>query len=235
MRKLIDLTGYRFGDLVVLKRDGSDQHGNVLWRCRCERVKKDGTQCGVIKLVRGGDLRKGHNKSCGCGSMKGGASKYNFGDRRTVQLLQSVHSAMISRCHKESDQKYGGYGKRGIKVCEEWRDLNAFGRFCVKHGWKPGVQIHRIDNEGDYCSENVEFLTKDEHRQRHRAKYQFGAETVTRKVASLRLGLTVEDVKRLTCAGRIDQRISEYLAAHQGAMKDGGQPILPPSMSKPAA
>lgn len=60
--KLVDLTGQRFGRLVVLKREknhvypGGQQH--VMWLVRCD--------CGVEFIVRGVSLKNGFTKSCGC-------------------------------------------------------------------------------------------------------------------------------------------------------------------------
>ena len=36
MSKLIDLTGQRFGDLVVLERDINKPKGRVYWICQCD-------------------------------------------------------------------------------------------------------------------------------------------------------------------------------------------------------
>ena len=62
MGKLIDLTGKRFGRLVVIERDGSyyspAYHSRALWRCRCD--------CGVECIVAGQSLRQGNTRSCGC-------------------------------------------------------------------------------------------------------------------------------------------------------------------------
>jgi hypothetical protein len=57
--RLIDLTGQRFGRLVVLnKTDTPYKDRHIGWRCICD--------CGVETIVNGRDLRKGHTKSCGC-------------------------------------------------------------------------------------------------------------------------------------------------------------------------
>ncbi len=55
--KAADLTGLRFGKLVVLGRAESDCNGNPRWRCRCD--------CGQEKVVYGISLRGGHAQSCG--------------------------------------------------------------------------------------------------------------------------------------------------------------------------
>lgn len=60
MGKLIDLTGQRFGSLVVLEKTESRKvkHGTVArWKCKCD--------CGKIKVVDGTGLREGRIKTCG--------------------------------------------------------------------------------------------------------------------------------------------------------------------------
>jgi len=58
MGKRLDLTGQRFGRLVVLKDVGNSRRGASLWKCRCI--------CKKIKLVEGGALKHGQVRSCGC-------------------------------------------------------------------------------------------------------------------------------------------------------------------------
>lgn len=52
-----DLTGKRFGKLVVLSRDASIK-GRPFWNCICD--------CGECKIILGRHLREGKTKSCGC-------------------------------------------------------------------------------------------------------------------------------------------------------------------------
>lgn len=58
MGKLIDLTGQKFGELTVLKRDNNKQACEAYWICQCS--------CGKIISTRGSVLRKGLSTSCGC-------------------------------------------------------------------------------------------------------------------------------------------------------------------------
>ena len=53
-----DLTGKRFGRLVVLEKTKEKEFSAYLWRCRCD--------CGNEKLVTGPKLMHGLVKSCGC-------------------------------------------------------------------------------------------------------------------------------------------------------------------------
>lgn len=58
MGKLVDLTGQRFDNLIVIKRAGSDNNKKATWLCKCD--------CGNETIVRGNDLRQGRIHSCGC-------------------------------------------------------------------------------------------------------------------------------------------------------------------------
>lgn len=58
MGQLKDITGQKFGRLLVLSQAGRDQWGQVLWQCLCD--------CGNTVSVRGRDLRTGPTRSCGC-------------------------------------------------------------------------------------------------------------------------------------------------------------------------
>lgn len=61
MSQMIDLTGRRFGRLVVIERQGTQKdawHYDPLWLCRCD--------CGTECLITGPALRYGKTRSCGC-------------------------------------------------------------------------------------------------------------------------------------------------------------------------
>ena len=58
MGKRIDMTGQRFGRLVVIKENGRDKSKKVMWLCKCD--------CGNEVTVVGTSLRKGDTTSCGC-------------------------------------------------------------------------------------------------------------------------------------------------------------------------
>ena len=58
-RPIIDLTGQRFGKLVVIamNRKHTDSH-IIQWECQCD--------CGCTTFVERKALRSGMTKSCGC-------------------------------------------------------------------------------------------------------------------------------------------------------------------------
>lgn len=58
MGKRIDITGKKFGDLIVIGYKGVNKHGEAQWECLCS--------CGNRSVTVGYRLRNGHTKSCGC-------------------------------------------------------------------------------------------------------------------------------------------------------------------------
>ena len=63
--------------------------------------------------------------------------------------LYRVFNAMIERCSKPNAKNYHNYGGRGIKVCDEWiGNYQAFCDWSLANGYKKGLQIDRIDNNG---------------------------------------------------------------------------------------
>ena len=54
------------------------------------------------------------------------------------------------------------YGGRGITICKEWMDVKNFSEWAYKNGWKQGLSIDRIDNDGNYCPENCRWVSISE-------------------------------------------------------------------------
>lgn len=57
-QEFIDLTGDRYGRLLVVEFIGFSSHGKSVWLCECD--------CGKTHEVLSGSLRSGRTKSCGC-------------------------------------------------------------------------------------------------------------------------------------------------------------------------
>lgn len=83
--------------------------------------------------------------------------------RYTVKMkLRNTWAQMVARCHDPAAVSYPRYGARGIEVCDAWR--SDFRRFARDVGDPPTMkhQIDRIDNDGDYETGNVRWVTPAE-------------------------------------------------------------------------
>lgn len=68
---------------------------------------------------------------------------------------------MKSRCYVKNQENYKYYGGRGIKVCDEWlKSFDTFYDWAISNGYKEGLSIDRIDNDGDYEPSNCRWSDK---------------------------------------------------------------------------
>jgi hypothetical protein len=66
---------------------------------------------------------------------------------------------MKHRCLNSNNIGYKDYGGRGIGICKEWLDFKAFELWLYENGWQPGLTVDRIDSDGNYEPNNVQFIT----------------------------------------------------------------------------
>lgn len=160
----LDLTGQRFGKLVVIKEVGK-LNGYTAWLCKCD--------CGNEKVVRTNSLRSGSTKSCGCGmdhARRNNAKFYPHEIR--IHKLYQVWYGMVDRCKNPKHKFYHRYGGRGIYVCDQWKEYEPFARWALKSGYKEGLSIDRIDNDGNYEPSNCRWVTmKKQHNNTSQCKF----------------------------------------------------------------
>src|SRR5690606_31661529 len=82
-------------------------------------------------------------------------------DREGHLWLVWIH--MRERCNDPDHPNYHRYGGRGIIVEEPWNsNRHLFYEWANKNGYKKGLHLNRIDNEGNYSPSNCNFITAGE-------------------------------------------------------------------------
>ena len=227
-QKTADLTGKRFGKLLVVKRteDAISASGRsfAMWECICD--------CGNVANVKGIYLRSGETKSCGCSKgrrpPKHGLSKHP---------LYGVYYSMLGRCYNPSNKRYKTYGARGIGVCEEWRGETGFVNFyswAISNGWsrtkdsRTEQSLDRLDNNRLYSPDNCKFSNTVEQAQRttrsHYESYNGEVRTVSQwdkacgfpkgtisqrlRVCGMNIREALTTPLRISCAGKFQYQES---------------------------
>lgn len=156
MSKLNDITGKRFNRLTVLKRieprvfpSGQTQ---TQYLCKCD--------CGNEVVVLYRNLITGNTKSCGCYAIEFRTHHDKWGTK-----VYKCWDNMKSRCLNPHATGYENWGGRGIKVYEEW--IHSFDKFYdyvskLPHFGEDGLQLDRINNDGNYEPGNLRWATRSE-------------------------------------------------------------------------
>ena len=69
------------------------------------------------------------------------------------------------RCNNPNHEQYKNYGGRGIKYLFTVEEL--YNWFITNDIDPRGLDIHRVDNNGDYALDNIEFLDRSTHLKLH--------------------------------------------------------------------
>lgn len=150
--------GDRFGRLVLIKDLGMVEYGSQgrfahwgLFRCNCGNEKK----------IRIGHVSRGSVVACGCYQRqmaKEGQLKHGLSEDKIYKLWKGIKA----RCNNQNTKSYKNYGGRGVKLCDEWCDFMNFYNWVILNGYRDGLKIDRINNDGDYEPSNCAFVTNAE-------------------------------------------------------------------------
>ena len=111
-----------------------------------------------------------------------------------------VWNGIKQRCYNENNKQYKNYGERGIKVCDEWiNNFEAFYDWSINNGYKEGLQIDRIDVNGNYEPNNCRWVDRYINNNNRRNNITF---TYKGKTMSLRAWCRYFNVSYKTCMTR---------------------------------
>ena len=195
--KFINMTGLRFGRLVVLKQVENNEFNQIQWFCQCD--------CGVQKVYLGFNLRYGRTQSCGCY----GKEKREEGreiHRMSKSKEYNSWIGMMGRCYNSNLSGYPYYGGRGIVVVEIW---HKFANFYSDMGPKPdpSFSLERLDVNLGYSKENCIWasLTTQARNKRTSIRITFNGET-----KNLKGWAEILNISYGTLYGRIENGWSNY-------------------------
>lgn len=112
-------------------------------------------QCPFCNKVYELRLTKGLNqKSC-----KDCRGELNKTHGQTNTKLYNVWQSMLQRCGNPRNKKYHIYGGKGVTVCDKWKTFEGFYEDNYSL-YQDGLTIDRIDSSGNYCLENVRWISQ---------------------------------------------------------------------------
>lgn len=150
--RFIDLTGLRFGMLVVKHWNHKDSTGQSWWSCKCD--------CGGDKIIRGYSLRRGDSKSCGCGQRK---PKFFLPSGRAAfnnYLYRTKKNAKIrGLCWELTEQQFEEITSKECFYCgSSPKREQGYGRY---NGSYVSNGIDRVDNGVGYILGNCVTCCKE--------------------------------------------------------------------------
>ena len=181
-RQFEDLTGRRFGRLVVVECAGqAKRHDNYRWRCRCD--------CGNVIIAKASALKERCVRNCGCVRRK---------HMKTYSPEYRSWRGMKTRCFDAKNPAYPNYGGRGISVYPGWVD--SFQAFLGYIGPKPSPMhtLNRINNDGNYEPGNVRWALPREQANNRRSTLAitYDGETLSSEEWSRRTGIPACTIRR---------------------------------------
>lgn len=168
-----DLTGQKFNNLLVIETFRKNQ--KTYCKCICD--------CGKETIVEKPNLKNGTTKSCGCLSRINSANRLRT-HGLTKSRLYRIWDGIKTRCYRTNAKGYKNYGRRGIYMCDEWKnDFQTFYDWAMNNGYNDKLTIDRIDNNGDYEPSNCRWADKKTQQNNTRWNHQITYNGTTHSIS----------------------------------------------------
>lgn len=122
--------------------------------------------CGNTGSVRQDTLLNGESSSCGCYSRELLRTVNSKRGGITVHPLYQRWYDMNRCCLDPRRKDFHHYGGRGISICDDWikTNPNGFVNFLndMENSYVEGLELDRVNNDGNYCKENCKWSTRSE-------------------------------------------------------------------------
>jgi hypothetical protein len=148
MSRKEDLTGLRFGHLLVLGPAPKKGGKNLRWYVQCD--------CGHEYSCVGSTVKKRQEgmKCNRCVKRPGKAV-----EQVSNCPVKRIHDRIMRQCYDKSHCEYEYFGLRGVKMWHRWEDFDLFKKYLEPHlAIDPELDFDRIDVKGDWTPDNT-FLT----------------------------------------------------------------------------
>lgn len=148
--KLEDLTGRRFGKLVVLKQhhyDSTTRH--YYWLCQCD--------CGGQTVVYSGHLKSGHTQSCGCLISKGEEKIANLLHKYNIPFIkQYTFNDCVGTNGGLLRFDFAVFNEEGIKYLIEYDGWQHYQKTNSKWDRNGAFEIRKKHDKikDDFCKNN---------------------------------------------------------------------------------
>lgn len=147
--KALNLTGQKFGRLVVIKRVENNKQKRIQWLCKCD--------CGNEKIVSSTNLRTGKTKSCGC--LRRDKNHLRFSLPLGLASMRIVINNYKQRAKKRgyeynlTEEQFEEITQQPCYYCGAKPDNVKKQQYC--NGAYIYNGIDRVDNAKGYTTDNV--------------------------------------------------------------------------------
>lgn len=158
--------GEKFGKLTILECAGVNERGQRLVKCKCD--------CGKETIKGYSEVSRLKVKSCGCLQKELYESGRAFKSHGlTKSRIYRIYNGMKTRCTNPNRRSYKDYGKRGISVCDEWKnDFMSFYEWAETNGYTDELSLERKDVNKGYSPQNCCWISlKDQANNKRRTVY----------------------------------------------------------------